>query len=148
MTRKYATREKQGTLIRKINNMMPVPEVTRTAIALSLLVRVSALELAPCRLDAAMHDMVRHLIGDLSTMSATVEELAGIFEAEVDIRRQCEATVEALQRTAACWKLRLKPAASDLACFKKTIDLLDEMLRQTQLGEYKAALARVAARLS
>ena len=148
MARQYGSREKQGALIRKLNDMGPVPEDARQGLALSLLVRVAALEVAPARLDELLTDMTRHLIGDLSTLAATLEELAPLFEDEARIRREAATVVESLQRTAACWKQGFKPAESDLAAFREAINLEDEMLREVQLGEYRSALKRVAARLA
>lgn len=148
MTRQYGSREKQDALIRKLNDMGPVPDDLRQGLALSLLVRVAALKVAPAALDDLLAEMTRRLIGDLSTLAATLEELAPLFEDEARIRREAARVIEALQRSAACWKQKLKPAASDLSAFKGAINLEDEMLREVQLGEYRAALRRVAARLA
>ncbi len=146
--RKVRSEEKKVELIRRINDMMPVPDLSALDIVLSLKTRLLAARTANLPLSDETKAMIRQLIADLVTTVASMGHLAKLFEASEDIRDVVAAAHPALVGVARRWKASLAPGQTDLDVLDNTVDLFYNMLRQTKLSEYKTVLELVEKELT
>lgn len=138
---------KRFTLIRRLNEMLPVPEAASLQLVLSLRSRLLAVrhsDLTP----ADRRALLRRLIADLVTAVAVVRHLSALFENTDEILRTAQNAQETLVRTAQRWKKEALPLPRDLDTLETFSDLFYNMVRETKLSEYKAVLHLVEKELS
>ncbi len=146
--RKVKSDEKKIELVRRINDMMPVPDASALDIVLSLKTRLLAARTASSPLNEANKAMIRQLIADMVVTVASMGHLAKLFEASEDIRDVVAAAHPAMVGAARRWKASLAPGKTDLDVLDDTVDLFYNMIRQTKLSEYKTVLELVEKELA
>ena len=140
--------QKKIELVRRINDMMPVPDVCALDLVLSLKSRMLVARVSASPLSGDHHSMIRRLLGDLVTTTAVQEHLAVLFEKSDAILAMVESAREALVRMTADWKASKAPAGADLDAVDDCVDIFYDMLRQTKLSEYKTVLQLVEKELA
>ena len=140
--------EKKQALRRRIAEMLPIPEAGCLDILLSLKTRLLAARVAASPLGREDADMIRRLIADMVTVTASLDHLAVLFEKTDEIRAPAHDAPEALMNAAACWKAGRKIGNEDLDVLDAAADLLYDVLKETKVSEYKAVLKIVGRELA
>lgn len=134
-------------LVRRLNDMLPVPEASSLQLVLSLRTRLLAVRcnsLSPSESRAT----VRRLVADLVVALAVFKHLAPLFEKTETLLDSAQNAQTALARTAQRWKNRENPLSEDLETLETFADLFYEVVRQTKLSEYKTVLQLVEKELA
>lgn len=142
------TEEKKQALRRRIAEMLPIPEEGCLDILLSLKTRLLAARVAAAPLSSEDSEMIRRLIADMVTVTASLDHLAVLFEKTDDIRALAHDATQALTRAAASWKAGQRIRIEDLDVLEATADLLYDVLKETKVSEYKAVLTIVGRELA
>lgn len=138
---------KRLTLVRRLNEMLPVPDTASLQLVLSLRSRLLAVRESDM-LPADRRSLIRRLIADLVTAVAVVRHLAVLFENTGAILTEAQNAQDALACTARRWKNDEPPLTSDLDTLESFSDLFYNIIRETKLSEYKTVLRLVEKELS
>lgn len=131
-------------LVRKINDMMPVPDSFATDLVLNLSLRIAELRRAPMPYAEENRQKLRQLVADLTMTVAIVQKLALLFVDSKPLSEGINAALNALQRLADCYKESKSVDPADLELLANFLPLYRDMMKQTRMDEYKKAIEAAA----